>query len=412
MDSAPATGSVGGVVPVREYRQDRATLRPPFTQADGSLRIDCQIAEPGVYEYPWGRELVPAETLARAADAETLKLRPVTIEHPDAAKHPNMVTPDNHRELAVGSTGEDVRIEGGRPIFPLAVNRRDGLDWIKERKDAGEPVEVSPGYWAEVDKTPGVHPEFGPYDAVQVSREYNHLALTAAGRGGPRARARVDSDPTGRRVREPRTDGAPMSLHEALTARGLSSTHAATVVARLDSLGADEFVARLDADRKDMEQKLKDAEDKVEQIKADMAKLEKDKADAEGEDDEKPKMDAIDKAERLAYVDEVSALRAVAGRLDSIKDAGTLDADELRAAIGKAAGFDVPASMREDAVASRAYLQARIDSLSDSRPERDPRADGLRFDGSKRNDASAAPAPTPNADRFDSLGSYQPKQDA
>src|SRR5690606_36395618 len=60
---------------------------------------------------------------------------------------------------------------------------------------------LSPGYTCRIDETPGTHPIFGPYDAIQRDRVYNHVAHTDSPRGGPTVRLRVDSayqiDPRG-----------------------------------------------------------------------------------------------------------------------------------------------------------------------------------------------------------------------
>lgn len=391
-DKADKPPQVGGS---RLYRQDRALLRAPFRQADGSLRADVQIAEPGIYLYGTRRELVPRATLADPAALDTLKLRPVTLEHPDPTKYPQMVTPDTVQVLGVGTVGEDVALDDGRPRFSVVINRRDALDWIEARRRAGQPVEVSPGYFVEVDDTPGVDPEFGPYDAVQVRRDYNHLALTEAGRGGPTARARVDST-TGRRV-EPRQDSGVPTMLEALIAAGYSRADAARIVAHFDSHGAAGVLRRLDSDPEKMQEELDAAKAKVDELTEAMKKQQKEPA----------KMDAVPKADLLAAVNEVVGLRAVAGRFDSIKpeDAAKMDAAELRAAIATAAGIEVPAAMRADAAMARVYLQARIDALPADSKTTDRRLDGLR--------SSKLPEGTPRTDttddsvaRFDSLGSY------
>jgi len=395
-DDPPSEGATK-----RLYRQDRALLRAPFRQSDGSLRADAQIAEPGIYLYGTRRELVPRETLADVGALETLKLRPVTLEHPDPSKHPAMVTPDNVQALGVGSTGEDVALEDGRPRFPIVVNRRDALEWIEDRKARGLPIEVSPGYYVEIDETPGVDPEFGPYDARQVRRDYNHLALTAAGRGGPTARARVDS--TGRRL-EPRTDGDPVNLLEALIAAGYSRTDAAKIVGHFDALGATGVLARLDTDPAELRR----------QLDAMKAELEEAKTKAEEEEGKEAKADSLPKAELLAAVDELVGLRETAGRFDSIKaeDVAKMDAAELRTAIAGAAGIEVPAGMREDATLSKVYLQARIDALPATASEgTDRRLDALRLPADRaadkpRQDSAGS---DDNPARFDSIGSYSAK---
>lgn len=379
------------------YRQDRATLRPPKIQPDGSIRVDAQIAAPGVYVYAGGRrELVTAEVLSDPAALETLKLRPVTLEHPDPALYPRMVTPDNVAALSVGSTGEDVALFDGAPRFSAVVNRRDALDWIRSRRESGQPIEVSPGYFCSCDETPGVHPEFGAYDAIQVRRVYNHLALTEAARGGGDCRARLDSN------------GAPMNdLIEALVKAGYSRADALQIAAKLDGVSGEQVLARLTLDAKsyeDMEKEKTRLESELAQVKKDMAKLKEDMAE------EDPKADS---AKLLVAVEEINGLRAKAAQYDSLKaeDVAKLDAAGLRAAIAGAAEIKLPDGLSDTDRAI--YLRARIDALPapQSGTGRDPRLDGLRFDGSKPGEGRTDSGSTVSTSHLDSLDSYRPTAD-
>ena len=402
LDDASGAPSGDADTVVREWRQDTgaALLRPPVRQADGSLRLDAQIAEPGIYLYPnpdgtMRRELVSRRLLSDLASLETLKLRAITLEHPDPARYPDLVTPDNVATLSVGTTGQEVEIQDGRPVFHGVVNARRALDWIERRQAAGLPIEVSPGYFVTMAGRGGVDPEFGPFDDEQIGRDYNHLALTERGRGGPTARARVDS--TGFRLDSNPPTSDPTML-EALIALGYSRQDAARIVARFDSLGSAGVLARLDADPADLKKKLEDAKAKVDELTKEL------------EESKKSKGDSVALDQVPALVDELVALREVAARFDSIKaeDLAKLDADGVRLAICTAAGIEVPESMREDAELSRVYRQARIDSLPKTAAEgQDRRLDGLRLPTERAPDTRQDAADhDPDAARFDSFGSY------
>lgn len=171
------------------FRYDRAELGPARRTAEGYLLCEAFVAKPGIMEYYQAdgtiiRELLPEDTLRDAQSSVTLASKPVTLEHPE-----EMVGPDNIAQYAVGDVGEEVFVtEDGWLKVRMAVRRKDAIDAIARGKS-----EVSPGYQTEIDFTPGVHPEFGQYDAVQKVRRYNHLAIVDIARGGPQIRLRADS---------------------------------------------------------------------------------------------------------------------------------------------------------------------------------------------------------------------------
>jgi hypothetical protein len=176
---------------VRVYRQDRldADLSAPVEGPGGALFLEGFAARPGIYLYrnedgSIRRELVPRSRLWDERSIVSLGRAPLTLEHP-----PVFVTDENVQQFGVGDVGDEV-IEGpgGFVRVRMAVRTRAAKDAIASGK-----VQLSPGYIAEIDGTPGVDPEFGEYDAVQVSREYNHLAIVDQARGGEDCRVRVDS---------------------------------------------------------------------------------------------------------------------------------------------------------------------------------------------------------------------------
>lgn len=171
---------------LRLRRFDRMSLSKPIRRPDGSMIVEGVVARVGVLEYltPDGsmwREMVTADTLRNSAPG--LIGAPVTMEHP-----PEDVTPDTWKEYAEG-TVLDARFdeETGELQAVMSVNNVDLLKAIDDGKE-----ELSPGYLADVDETPGDSPE-GQYDAVQSGRLYNHVAFVDDARGGSTVRARIDS---------------------------------------------------------------------------------------------------------------------------------------------------------------------------------------------------------------------------
>ncbi len=170
-------------------REDRGgILLKPHVRDDGTLLLTGRTAKPGIYRYsqPDGsviRELVPASTLHHADSLGTLGRAPVTLEHPDED-----VSPTNIDRFGVGDVDGEVSIESeGYVTVRFAVRRADAIKAVQEGKH-----QLSPGYAVGIDPTGGIDPVFGEYDAVQVSRRYNHLAIVDAARGGPDIRLRTD----------------------------------------------------------------------------------------------------------------------------------------------------------------------------------------------------------------------------
>src|SRR5699024_9598617 len=104
--------------------------------------------------------------------------RPLTNDHP-----PEEVTADNWSKYAKGYTGDKIARDGDYIRVPLLMTDADTI------KDAeGGKREMSVGYSAEIDWTPGTTPSGLHYDAIQRKIRANHVALVQNGRAGHGAR--------------------------------------------------------------------------------------------------------------------------------------------------------------------------------------------------------------------------------
>ena len=145
----------------------------------GFLKGKVPVAKVGIMNYLLAdgtvlRELVPAETLFNVDSMETLKLKPVTDNHPPE----RMVDAENASYRQVGTTGETVEQDGEVLVSSLVVTDAVAVDSV-----FGGRQQLSPGYQAELVYQDGEY-NGQRYDAIQVSRKYNHLALVDAARGG------------------------------------------------------------------------------------------------------------------------------------------------------------------------------------------------------------------------------------
>lgn len=168
----------------------------------GGARVPASIARTGVQIYTdqngrTVREYRPPETVFAADSLETLASIPVTVGHP-----PMGVNPLNHRELSVGhvSDAPPARRQDGPAEWvdtALVVSDGETLQRIELADENPRALrEVSMGYLAEVELTPGISPTGEHYDAVQKNVRFNHLALLPMGhaRAGSGARLRLDGN--------------------------------------------------------------------------------------------------------------------------------------------------------------------------------------------------------------------------
>lgn len=97
---------------------------------------------------------------------------PVTLDHP-----PELVTPNNIKEYAIGEVTSRARIDGEWFELEWMVKDNSGIEKMIDTH-----VQTSGGYTAVIDYTPGLTPDGRKYDGVQRSIDPNHLALVPRGR--------------------------------------------------------------------------------------------------------------------------------------------------------------------------------------------------------------------------------------
>lgn len=154
---------------------------------DGRIRVQAHLTRCGVFEYhnPDGsvrRELRLPEEVFNPRALNSFCLAPVTNEHP-----PVMLNPTNATEYAIGGLGEVITRDDDHVRGDFTVWHDKTIGQME-----GGKLDVSCGYTCDLEETPGVHPEYGPYDAIQRNIVGNHLAIVDHGRAGS-ARARMDS---------------------------------------------------------------------------------------------------------------------------------------------------------------------------------------------------------------------------
>lgn len=161
---------------------------PAEKTAEGFLVARAPVTSIGVFTYrnPDGterRELrLPEEVFAEESLA-TLKMKPLTLLHPDEA-----VTPENVDKLSVGSVGSDVTSDSYRVYVSLTATKQDGIDAVEN----GSARSLSCGYNCDIEWTSGTWMGM-KYDCIQRKIRYNHVALVPVPRAGDGNAIRMDS---------------------------------------------------------------------------------------------------------------------------------------------------------------------------------------------------------------------------
>ena len=161
------------------------------TTPAGGRRMRARASRVGVFEYTYAdgskvREYRPPEEVLSPASIASWDGAVFTDGHPSHG----LVTPKTVREDARGRVHHPAA-EGSYVAVSVDADDAEMIAKI----DSGDVRDVSGGYTADFDPTPGITPEGEPYDGVQRNIRANHLAGLApgAGRQGPTVALRLDS---------------------------------------------------------------------------------------------------------------------------------------------------------------------------------------------------------------------------
>lgn len=180
--------------PRRFTRRDSGQLAKPERTAEGFLRVEGVLARTCILHYigPNGKpqhEIVLPEVLFDPPSMRSFAALALTNNHPI-----ELLTPQTVGTYQIGGLGEP-RQDGDRLVSMLSVLRADAIAEVERGK-----AELSCGYTAELDASPGTHPtlkcpECGTsnYDSIQRDRRGNHVAVVTAARAGHEARMRLDA---------------------------------------------------------------------------------------------------------------------------------------------------------------------------------------------------------------------------
>lgn len=158
----------------------------------GGLRIPSHVTRVGVFEYRLTdgssrREYRPPEEVFAAESLASYRDAAVAVGHPDIP-----IDGRTWSGVAVGHVSGEAVPDGRFVLADVVVSDGETIAAVRAR----ELVEVSCGYRADLDPTPGVSPDGEEYDGIQRNIRINHVGLGPRGwgRGGPEVRLLADSN--------------------------------------------------------------------------------------------------------------------------------------------------------------------------------------------------------------------------
>lgn len=236
---------------------DRAGYR--ITQREytdeGFLKVPGRVARTGIQEY-LARELGldgdpmrvvrvfrPEEEVFNDASLNTYDASDITSPHP-----PLLVTALTYKGVAVGVVHGPGRRDGDFVVCDLIVKDQKTIDEI-----IGGKCELSAGYTAVYDETPGVTEDGQAYDYIQRDIKINHVAIVERARAGANARV-FDHTPESNMTHKVTLDsGSSVEVSDAATAVAITDAferlnkkaHDAQVLADKAQAAADSATEKL-----------------------------------------------------------------------------------------------------------------------------------------------------------------------
>lgn len=286
----------------------------PFERTnEGFLKGRAIVTSIGVFTYKRKdgtvqRELRLPEEVFSPSTLNSMKLKPVTLNHPT-----ELVTIDNADKLQVGSLGDNPSwtkdwehrnweevTDGINCAIDMIITKKDAVDAVLNGKQA-----LSMGYTCDLEMAePGSSWCGIEYDFIQRNIRYNHCAIVGSARAGDNAKIelRADSeDAVLEDIVSKKHNGGTQMLKK-INLDGIDYEAEAEVIKALKR--ADEKAKKAEEDaceqKKAMDKKVADLEDKEKELEKRISELEaerdsaKDKADSLEKDLEKAKADSAD----------------------------------------------------------------------------------------------------------------------
>lgn len=157
-------------------------------ETTGFLHAKAILTRSGVFDYydeegNLYREYRSDKEVFDEESIETLKMKPITDDHPD-----EMVTVDNIKDFQIGTIGEIIEKKDTYLVANIVITDKNMVTTILNRKEANMSTELSCGYTCDLAPGLGIHDKDGYYTVVQKKIRYNHVSIVDRGRAGRNVR--------------------------------------------------------------------------------------------------------------------------------------------------------------------------------------------------------------------------------
>lgn len=309
----------------------------PFERTnEGFLKGRAIVTSIGVFTYKRKdgtvqRELRLPEEVFSPSALNSMKLKPVTLNHPM-----ELVTSDNAKSLQVGSLGDnpssttqfdnpyEKKTDGINCAIDMIVTRQDAIDAVLNGKQA-----LSMGYTCDLEMAePGSTWCGIEYDFIQRNIRYNHCAIVDSARAGDNARIELRADSEDAVLEDivlyknKKNDGGNDMLKK-VNLDGIDYEAEETVIKALNSEKARADKAEKagkDAceEKKAMDKKVSDLEDRNKELEKRISALEAERDTAKEKADSAEK--ALEEAKKTA-LDSKAIDAAVNAKMELLRNA-------------------------------------------------------------------------------------------
>ena len=359
----------------------------PFAAtAEGFLRGRAIVTSIGVFTYAKKdgtvqRELRLPEEVFSSRTLDSMKLKPVTLNHPS-----ELVTQDNAKELQVGSLGDNPSwtkewhdrnweevTDGINCAIDMIITRKDAVNAVLNGKQA-----LSMGYTCDLEAAePGATWCGVEYDFIQRNIRYNHCAIVDSARAGDNAKIelRVDSEDAVLEDMVTKKDGGTKMELKKINLDGIDYQAEESVIKALNAAKARAEKAEQEkndacGEKKTMDKKVADMEKKVTEFEKRISELEAER------DSAKEKADSLEKELEQAKADSADPKRldeAVKAKMELLHNAGKAKVDvkddmsdeDIKKAVILSAFPNANLDGKDDV-----YIQARYDATVEILNER------------------------------------------
>lgn len=228
---------------------DRAafTISKREYTAEGFLKVPGRVARTGIQDYLASelrldgdqmrivKVFRPESEVFSEDSLASYKIADVTDDHPV-----KMVDAETFKAVTVGVVSGDGVRDGDYVVAPLVIKDLNAIKAIESGK-----AQLSAGYTAEYDNTPGTTDGGQDYEFIQRNIRINHVAVVDKARAGAMARI-LDKQPEIIMIKVTLDNGRAVELEDAAAAQVEDSIRRLTDAAKTEKDNADAAQAKTD----------------------------------------------------------------------------------------------------------------------------------------------------------------------